>query len=338
MGWLSLGMRRSLTNQEFIDKANKRHNNKYDYSLTRYTNNRGSIDVICPAHGIFTQVAHNHLVTSGCYKCGRDSSAKKQSNSHEDFLYNLKSKFSILDYKIISNYRGMQLPIYVEDNFGSHKTTPEGLLKGCKLTIQSAIDKTDYFIKKSILKHGEKYSYENTLYSGSSKNLSIRCKKHNYSFDISPTNHFRGTEGCSKCNYEKIAVINAENSTGWGLSKWKQTATTSKTFNSFKLYFLKLSDNTESFYKIGRTYRELSERTRKLPYTCETIHLLEHTDPKIIFDLEAHLKRTFKTNKYTPLKKFNGMGECFKFDDSTIESIKRQMTLTSSSDIIPTSS
>jgi hypothetical protein len=61
--------RKKLTIDLFIEKARLIHGNKYDYSLVQYTNNRAKINIICPKHGIFVQVAKSHLSGAGCPKC-----------------------------------------------------------------------------------------------------------------------------------------------------------------------------------------------------------------------------------------------------------------------------
>ena len=43
----------SLTLEEFIQKANLIHGNKYDYSKVVYVNNYTPITIICPEHGEF---------------------------------------------------------------------------------------------------------------------------------------------------------------------------------------------------------------------------------------------------------------------------------------------
>lgn len=58
---------KSLTREEFIDKANKVHNFKYDYSLVEYKNNKTKIKIICKKCGnIFEQLPCNHLKGFGC--------------------------------------------------------------------------------------------------------------------------------------------------------------------------------------------------------------------------------------------------------------------------------
>lgn len=62
---------KTLTQEQFIEKANKIHNNKYDYSITNYSGYRKDIDIICPIHGKFTQNAGDHLRGCGCKECGK---------------------------------------------------------------------------------------------------------------------------------------------------------------------------------------------------------------------------------------------------------------------------
>ena len=56
--------------EEFIQKANAKHNYRYDYSLVQYDKNIIPIKIICPIHGEFKQSPKNHLSGCGCPKCG----------------------------------------------------------------------------------------------------------------------------------------------------------------------------------------------------------------------------------------------------------------------------
>lgn len=58
---------------EFIEKANKIHNFRYDYSIVDYTKARNKVKIICKEHGIFEQVAINHLCGCGCQKCAEEN-------------------------------------------------------------------------------------------------------------------------------------------------------------------------------------------------------------------------------------------------------------------------
>lgn len=58
--------------EDFIYKANKIHNNKYNYSKVVYTGTRNLVTIICPIHGEFQQKPCNHLQGKGCPKCKND--------------------------------------------------------------------------------------------------------------------------------------------------------------------------------------------------------------------------------------------------------------------------
>lgn len=63
-------MPRKITTEEFIEKAKKIHNNKYDYSDVEYKGNNVKVTIKCPYHGVFLQTPHSHLHGCGCNLCG----------------------------------------------------------------------------------------------------------------------------------------------------------------------------------------------------------------------------------------------------------------------------
>eukprot|EP01084_Bolivina_argentea_P114354 203603_1 len=81
--------RKSCT--EFIQEANKFHNNLYDYSKVKYKNNRTKVIIICPEHSEFEQAPHLHLIGNGCPKCaGRildPGDFRKKANKIHHQLY-----------------------------------------------------------------------------------------------------------------------------------------------------------------------------------------------------------------------------------------------------------
>ena len=55
---------------DFIEKARKIYNDKYDYSKVEYINNKTEVVVICPKHGEFKVRPDNHLTgRNGCPSC-----------------------------------------------------------------------------------------------------------------------------------------------------------------------------------------------------------------------------------------------------------------------------
>jgi len=54
---------------EFIEKAKKVHQDRYEYDRTIYTKAKGKVLIKCKIHGYFKQQALTHLQGSGCQKC-----------------------------------------------------------------------------------------------------------------------------------------------------------------------------------------------------------------------------------------------------------------------------
>lgn len=71
---------RNRTTEEFIEKANQIHNNKYDYSETIYNGSKNDVKIICPEHGEFLQTPNTHLSGVGCSKCAG------QNRTTQDFI------------------------------------------------------------------------------------------------------------------------------------------------------------------------------------------------------------------------------------------------------------
>lgn len=57
----------------FIEKANKKYNNKYDYSKTKYIDEKTKVIVTCPFHGDFLVSPNNHLNGTECHFCKKIS-------------------------------------------------------------------------------------------------------------------------------------------------------------------------------------------------------------------------------------------------------------------------
>ena len=70
-----ISLSKRLLKNEFIDKANLIHKDKYDYSIVEYINAHKPVRIICPIHGEFEQRPNNHLYDfNGCPNCGHNTS------------------------------------------------------------------------------------------------------------------------------------------------------------------------------------------------------------------------------------------------------------------------
>lgn len=64
---------------EFIEKSNDIHKNKYDYSLVKYKGSKTKVDIICKCGFKFSQKPSNHLSGQGCPNCSSSSISKMES-------------------------------------------------------------------------------------------------------------------------------------------------------------------------------------------------------------------------------------------------------------------
>lgn len=55
--------------EKFKEKSHIIHQNKYDYSSVKFDSLKDYIDIICPTHGSFKQIANNHITGNGCKEC-----------------------------------------------------------------------------------------------------------------------------------------------------------------------------------------------------------------------------------------------------------------------------
>jgi hypothetical protein len=96
---------KTLTTEDFINKANEIHGNKYDYSKTTYSNPKIKINIICPIHGEFYQIPHSHLEGCGCSKCFFNKVHLNNLSTTEDFInkaneiHGNKYDYSFVDYR-----------------------------------------------------------------------------------------------------------------------------------------------------------------------------------------------------------------------------------------------
>lgn len=91
---------RKLTSFDIILRFNKRHKNKFDYSISNYINLDTKIEIICPIHGIFKQTPRNHL-KNDCFECSKINKSKTTEKfiNQVDKVHNYFYDYSITKYK-----------------------------------------------------------------------------------------------------------------------------------------------------------------------------------------------------------------------------------------------
>jgi hypothetical protein len=188
---------------DFILNASKKHDNKYQYNLTKFDNRKDKVKIICNIHGVFTQRASDHLRGSGCPCCYKD----KNRMSNNEFV----KRSSIIHnnkYNYIDEYKKSHSNIKIECVIhGEFSQKPYAHLsgQGCPKCSVDYNDR-DSFIRHSTSKHGGIYKYDNVDYENSSSKVKILCTYHGL-FKMTPRSHSIG-QRCPKC--AKIGISKSE--------------------------------------------------------------------------------------------------------------------------------
>ena len=97
---------KKYTTDEFVNKAKKIHNNRYDYSKVKYVNNHTKICIICPEHGEYYQTPHDHLRGHGCPYCKSSllENAVRKYLSDNNILFFEQKRFDWLGLQSLDFY------------------------------------------------------------------------------------------------------------------------------------------------------------------------------------------------------------------------------------------
>lgn len=188
---------------DFIEKAKKRHGDKYDYSKVHYTNSQTKVCIRCSDHGEFWQRPDKHLRGQGCPKCAHPNANMTTDEFIEKatIIHNGRYDYSKTDYK------GTKIKVCIIcPDHGEFWQTPKEHLKGhgcpkCKFEKASDTNRAKYsseFIPRAREVHGDKYDYSKAEYVNNSTNVCIICPEHG-EFWQTPASHLNGA-GCPKCS------------------------------------------------------------------------------------------------------------------------------------------
>jgi hypothetical protein len=187
--------------ESFVKKANIIHNNKYNYSKTKYLNNSKDLIITCHKHGDFKITPDDHLTNQrGCPNC-----KKRHSLTQDEVLIRLnkihKNKYEYVDfnYKTVYDYIKIKCPIHGEFE---QKISLHLRGHGCPKCGKNSLKKdTKSFIERSNLIHKNKYDYSLTSYNNSQEKVIITCPIHG-EFEQIARDHLHGN-GCWNCSVEQ---------------------------------------------------------------------------------------------------------------------------------------
>ena len=196
----------SLTTKEFVQKANKVHNNVYDYSKVNYINTKTKVTIICLEHGEFEQKPNNHLSGQGCLNCVDRSKCKSTTGEFIQKANEVHSnKYGYLKVEYINNQTKVTI---ICPEHGEFEQTPTSHLSGKGCPECGIIERktknsltTEKFIQKANEVHDNIYDYSKVEYVNSYTKVTIICPEHG-EFEQKPNGHLSG-QGCPKCKSSK---------------------------------------------------------------------------------------------------------------------------------------
>lgn len=233
------------TTEQFIAKANAIHGERYDYSLVEYEGSAAKVTIICSEHGPFEQTPSEHLVGSGCVKCGILVRAEARRKTTTEFIDNAKSVHNDrYDYSLVEYLSAQDKVTIICPDHGPFEQTPNGHLGGkgcyeCGIVASSDAKRstTEEFIAKARMVHGERYDYSLVEYIQNSKKVKIICPDRGL-FLQAPADHTGQRSGCPDCS-----------KTGFSPSK------------PGLLYYIAIkTEEGDTRYKIGITNFSIEER------------------------------------------------------------------------------
>lgn len=192
----------------FIEKAKRKHGDRYDYSKSVYINATAKVEIICKIHDIFWQDAQSHTNRgSGCPKC-KFSKLKKIANSSrkttENFIKQaIEFHGNTYDYSKTEYISAWKKIIIICSKHGEFEQTPIHHLKsGCNKCgfdnmANKRRDSQEQVISKFKKIHKNTYDYSKVEYTNALSNVVIICKTHG-EFEQRVAHHLNGV-GCPSC-------------------------------------------------------------------------------------------------------------------------------------------
>jgi hypothetical protein len=191
--------------EKFLQKAEKKFSNKFDYSKVDYINSDSPITIICPKHGEFITTPTRFLQSKhGCRQCSIEEGHKQQRKSHEQFIIECKevwnTKYTYEKTKYVDSKTKVIITCPIHGDF---TTNPPDFLnghgcpkcKGQKTSIFNKNTKTDTletFIDKATLMYNNLFDYSKVIYVNSRTKILIHSNLANEDFLITPNKFLQG--------------------------------------------------------------------------------------------------------------------------------------------------
>ena len=203
---------RRINTEDYIKRANLKHDNKYDYTNIKLKNTSDKIKIGCPIHGEFERGASDHLYAGrGCYECDRIKNIENRKLPLSEFISRSKDihgdKYDYSNVKIGVNLKKNKVLIGCPIHGPFYQSPAQHLIgSGCNKcgyvkSFEKLTSNKEEFEKKAKVKHNGFYSYDNVNYVNNKTHVLVTCPIHK-DFKVRPDNHLNGTT-CPVCTESK---------------------------------------------------------------------------------------------------------------------------------------
>ena len=242
---------RATTKEDWMRRFRAAHGNHYTYPhLPDKITTSEKIQIVCPKHGEFWQLAKDHASGIGCKPCGYARNVKARTKPREKWLEGFGAKHrNKYDYSllpaIVKNADRVPIvcPIHGEFTQVAYSHLQGAGCPECKKEVLAQLGHKDasYWLNEFKKAHAGYYSYPSLIGKKgrveAAVKIAIKCPAHGV-FMQEPTVHRKG-HGCPACNV------------GRGGFDITQPAI---------LYYLRITSGAECLYKIGVTNRTIKDR------------------------------------------------------------------------------
>lgn len=187
--------------EKFIEKSQKKHKNRYNYSKVEYNDSQTKVCIICPEHGEFWQSPSAHVRGNGCPLCSNKKRGRKTVTTEgliEKFkeIHGEKYDYSKVKYIDATTKVCITCPTHGDFYMLPFKHI-EG--QGCPKCKGRNLSQNELISKFKEI-HSGKYDYSKVKFTRMKEKVCIICPEHG-EFWQTPQKHIEG-QGCPKCAYE----------------------------------------------------------------------------------------------------------------------------------------
>ena len=183
----------------FIEKAKEIHGDKHDYSKVQCFNAADKVEIICPVHGKFEQIANQHLQGHGCPKCNFDQMAKDRAMGKELFINKAKELFGEkYDYSKVEYINGQKNVCLICPVHGEFEVTPNNHLSkksGCPICNESKLERE---LASILDKQNVKYERQKRFKWLGRQSLDLYLSEHNIAIECQGIQHFKPVDFAGK--------------------------------------------------------------------------------------------------------------------------------------------